>query len=152
MLQRYEETYGIASFDLAVDFGWFWFLTKPIFQALHWANGRLGNFGLAILALTVVIKLIFFPLANKSYKSMAKMRMLQPKMMELRERYGEDKQRLNQEMMTLYKKEGANPLSGCLPILIRSEEHTSELQSLMRISYAVFSLKKTNNNTTDMRQ
>src|SRR3546814_4856631 len=73
-------------------------------------------FGLAILALTVVIKLIFFPLANKSYKSMAKMRMLQPKMMELRERYGEDKQRLNQEMMTLYKKEGANPLSGCLPI------------------------------------
>src|SRR3546814_431742 len=72
-----------------------------------------------ILALTVVIKLIFFPLANKSYKSMAKMRMLQPKMMELRERYGEDKQRLNQEMMTHYKKEGANPLSGCLPILLQ---------------------------------
>src|SRR3546814_7716925 len=137
-------------------------------------SSDLGNFGLAILALTVVIKLIFFPLANKSYKSMAKMRMLQPKMMELRERYGEDKQRLNQEMMTLYKKEGANPLSGCLPILIqipvffalykvmfvtiemrhapfygwihdlsapdpttllngfRSEEHTSEIQSLMR--------------------
>src|SRR3546814_5651144 len=87
-------------------------------------SSDLGNFGLAILALTVVIKLIFFPLSNKSYKSMAKMRMLQPKMMELRERYGEDKQRLNQEMMTLYKKEG------------RSAEHTSELQSLMRISYS----------------
>jgi YidC/Oxa1 family membrane protein insertase len=119
LLQEYEERYGIVKFDLAVDFGWFSFLTKPIFQALHWANGQLGNFGLAILALTVVIKLIFFPLANKSYKSMAKMRKLQPKMMELRERYGEDKQRLNQEMMGLYKKEGANPLSGCLPILIQ---------------------------------
>ena len=119
LLQEYEERYGIVKFDLAVDFGWFSFLTKPIFQALHWANEQLGNFGLAILALTVVIKLIFFPLANKSYKSMAKMRKLQPKMMELRERYGEDKQRLNQEMMGLYKKEGANPLSGCLPILIQ---------------------------------
>ncbi|MGF1630002.1 MAG: membrane protein insertase YidC [Kiloniellaceae bacterium] len=118
-LQRYEETYGIANFDLAVDFGWFYFLTKPIFLALHWLNEQLGNFGLAILALTVVIKLVFFPLANKSYKSMAKMRKLQPKMLELRERYGEDKQRLNQEMMGLYKKEGANPLSGCLPILIQ---------------------------------
>jgi YidC/Oxa1 family membrane protein insertase len=120
MLQAYEERYGISKFDLAVDFGWFWFLTKPIFQALHWLNGQLlHNFGLSILALTVVIKLIFFPLANKSYKSMAKMRKLQPKMMELRERYGDDKQRLNQEMMGLYKKEGANPLSGCLPILIQ---------------------------------
>src|SRR3546814_17520054 len=94
MLQRYEETYGIASFDLAVDFGWFWFLTKPIFQALHWANGQLGNFGLAILALTVVITLIFFPLANKSYKSMAKMRMMQPKNMDLREPPRQDKHRL----------------------------------------------------------
>jgi len=119
LLEQYEETYGITNFDLAVDFGWFYFLTKPIFYALHWLHAQLGNFGLAILALTVVIKLIFFPLANKSYKSMAKMRKLQPKMMELRERFGEDKQRLNQEMMALYKKEGANPLSGCLPILIQ---------------------------------
>ncbi|MEQ8355767.1 MAG: membrane protein insertase YidC [Kiloniellaceae bacterium] len=119
LLERYQETFGITNFDLAVDFGWFYFLTKPIFYALHWLNDALGNFGLAILALTVVIKLLFFPLANKSYKSMAKMRKLQPKMMELRERYGEDKQRLNQEMMGLYKKEGANPLSGCLPILVQ---------------------------------
>ena len=119
LLEQYQETFGIANFELAVDFGWFYFLTKPIFHALHWLHDELGNFGLAILALTVAIKLVFFPLANKSYKSMAKMRKLQPKMMELRERYGDDKQRLNQEMMGLYKKEGANPLSGCLPILIQ---------------------------------
>jgi len=119
LLEQYQETFGIANFELAVDFGWFYFLTKPIFHALHWLHAALGNFGLAILALTVAIKLVFFPLANKSYKSMAKMRKLQPKMMELRERYGDDKQRLNQEMMALYKKEGANPLSGCLPILIQ---------------------------------
>ncbi len=119
LLERYQETYGIANLELAVDFGLFYLLTKPIFWALHWLHDALGNFGLAILALTVAIKLVFFPLANKSYKSMAKMRKLQPKMMELRERYGDDKQRLNQEMMGLYKKEGANPLSGCLPILIQ---------------------------------
>jgi YidC/Oxa1 family membrane protein insertase len=118
-LQRYEDDYGIVNFDLAVDFGWFYFLTRPIFEALHWLYNQVGNFGIAILLLTVAIKLIFFPLANKSYKSMAKMRKLQPKMMELRERYGDDKQRLNQEMMGLYKAEGANPLSGCLPILIQ---------------------------------
>ncbi|WP_193368838.1 membrane protein insertase YidC [Pelagibius marinus] len=119
LLQQYEETYGIINFDLAVDFGWFKILTKPIFYALHWLHAQVGNFGIAILLLTVAIKLVFFPLANKSYKSMAKMRKLQPKMMELRERFAEDKQRLNQEMMALYKKEGANPLSGCLPILIQ---------------------------------
>ncbi|MEO3427529.1 membrane protein insertase YidC [Pelagibius sp. CAU 1746] len=119
LLEQYQEKFGIANFDLTVDFGWFYFLTKPIFWALHWLHAQVGNFGIAILLLTVAIKLVFFPLANKSYKSMAKMRKLQPKMMELRERFGEDKQRLNQEMMALYKKEGANPLSGCLPIVIQ---------------------------------
>ncbi len=119
LLERYQDELGIVNFDLAVDFGWFYIITKPIFWALHYLNAWFGNFGLAILGLTVVIKLIFFPLANKSYKSMAKMRKLQPKMMELRERFAEDKQRLNQEMMALYKQEGANPLSGCLPILIQ---------------------------------
>lgn len=119
LLDKYGEEYGIVNFDLAVDFGWFYFLTKPIFYAIHWLFGVLGNFGLAILALTVVIKLAFFPLANKSYKSMSKMKLLQPKVVELRERYGDDKQKLNQEMMGLYKKEKVNPLSGCLPIIVQ---------------------------------
>ena len=118
-LDAYRDELGIANFDLAVDFGWFYFLTKPLFYALHWLNEKVGNFGVAILILTVIIKLIFFPLANKSYNSMAKMRKLQPEMLELRERFSEDKQRLNQEMMALYKREGANPLSGCLPILVQ---------------------------------
>jgi len=119
LLDRYEAKYGIANFDLAVDFGWFYFLTKPFFYALSWIHGLVGNFGIAILVFTVAVKLVFFPLANKSYKSMAKMRELTPKMQALREQYGDDKQRLNQEMMALYKKEKVNPASGCLPILIQ---------------------------------
>lgn len=110
---------GIVNFDLSVDFGWFFYLTKPLFYALHYITGVVGNFGLGIMILTVLVKLVFFPLANKSYMSMAKMRKLQPEMLELRERFKDDKQRLNQEMMTLYKREGANPASGCLPILVQ---------------------------------
>ncbi len=110
---------GIVNFDLSVDFGWFFYLTKPLFYALHYITGVVGNFGLGIMILTVLVKLVFFPLANKSYVSMAKMRKLQPEMLELRERFKDDKQRLNQEMMTLYKREGANPASGCLPILVQ---------------------------------
>jgi YidC/Oxa1 family membrane protein insertase len=119
LLNEYEELYNIKRFDLAVDFGWFYFLTKPLFYLLHWLGEVTGNFGIAILIATVMIKTCFFPLANKSYVSMAKMRKLQPKMVELRERFGDDKQRLNQEMMGLYKKESVNPLSGCLPIVIQ---------------------------------
>ena len=115
MLDKYEAEAGVEGFDLAVDWGWFYFLTKPIFLALHWLHGVIGNFGVAILILTVGIKMIFFPLANKSYKSMAKMRKLTPEMQEMRERYGDD----NQAMMELYKKEKVNPLSGCLPILVQ---------------------------------
>jgi YidC/Oxa1 family membrane protein insertase len=119
LLDKYEEEYNVANFDLAVDFGWFYFLTKPFFYALSWLHGVVGNFGIAILIFTVAVKAVFFPLANKSYKSMAKMRELTPKMQTLREQYADDKQRLNQEMMALYKKEKVNPASGCLPIIIQ---------------------------------
>ncbi len=118
-LDGYQEELGIVRFDRAVDFGWFYFLTKPFFYMLHYFAEKLGNFGLSILLVTVIIKLVFFPLANKSYRAMAKMKKLQPEMVRLKERFGEDKQRLNQEMMTLYKKEGANPMSGCLPIVVQ---------------------------------
>jgi YidC/Oxa1 family membrane protein insertase len=119
LLDEYEEQLGVTSFDLAVDFGWFYFLTKPIFLAIHWLNEIFGNFGVAILILTVGIKLVFFPLANKSYRAMSKMKLLQPKIIEMRERLGDDKQKMQQEMMDLYRKEKVNPLSGCLPILVQ---------------------------------
>jgi YidC/Oxa1 family membrane protein insertase len=118
LLQRYEAQ-GIAHFDLAIDFGWFYFLTKPIFLTLEFFAGILGNFGLAILLLTLLIKLAFFPLANKSYQAMAKMRLLQPEMQKIRERFPDDKARQQQETMGLYKKVGANPMAGCLPIVIQ---------------------------------
>ena len=119
MLDKYEEDLKIKNFDLAIDFGWFYFLTKPFFYALSWANNILGNFGLAILAITVVVKIIFFPLANKSYKSMARMRVLTPQLQQLRERFGNDRQKMNMEMMALYKREKVNPAAGCLPILVQ---------------------------------
>lgn len=119
LLDNYEEQYDIARFDLAVDFGWFYWLTKPLFYVLDYFFKLLGNFGLAIMLLTVCVKLIFFPLANKSYTSMSKMKKLQPEMEKLRERHGNDKQKLNQGMMEMYKKEKVNPASGCLPIMIQ---------------------------------
>jgi len=119
LLTKYEEALDVKEFDLAIDFGWFFFITKPFFIAMSWLYSHLGNFGLAILALTVVVKLAFYPLANKSYKSMAKMKTLQPKIKALQKQFGDDKQRLNQEMMALYKREKANPASGCLPILLQ---------------------------------
>ncbi|MCU0893833.1 MAG: membrane protein insertase YidC, partial [Rhodospirillales bacterium] len=115
----YAAEYGIKRFDLAIDFGWFYFLTKPFFLFLIYLKDLVGNLGVAILILTVCIKLAMFPLANKSYRAMSQMRKLAPEMTKLRERFGEDKARLNQEMMALYKREKVNPASGCLPMIVQ---------------------------------
>jgi YidC/Oxa1 family membrane protein insertase len=118
LLEGYTRS-GIPLLDYSIDFGWFWFLTKPIFQILLVLEGILGNFGLAILLFTLMVKLLFFPLANKSYQAMSKMKLLQPEVQKIRERFPDDKGRQQQEMMALYKKVGANPLAGCLPIIIQ---------------------------------
>jgi YidC/Oxa1 family membrane protein insertase len=118
-IQGYEDTLGIDRFNLMIDWGWFYFITKPLFYALDWVHGLVGNFGVAILVVTVGVKLIFFPLAQKAYTSMAKMKGLQPKIQQLRERYKDDRMKQQQEMMELYKKEKVNPLAGCIPILIQ---------------------------------
>ncbi|MED5395943.1 MAG: membrane protein insertase YidC [Pseudomonadota bacterium] len=119
LMDGYEKAYGIDRFELAIDWGWFYFLTKPIFYSLLWINDHVPNLGVSILLLTVVIKLAFFPLANKSYTSMSKMKKLQPEMTKMRDRFGDDKVKLNQEMMALYKREKVNPASGCLPIVVQ---------------------------------
>jgi YidC/Oxa1 family membrane protein insertase len=119
VISEYESRYGIDKFDLTIDWGWFSFFTRPLFWLLEWLYVHLGNFGLAILSLTVIVKLVFFPLANKSYAAMSKMKALQPEMEKLKERYGEDRQRMNQELMQLYRREKVNPAAGCLPILVQ---------------------------------
>ena len=118
-IQAYETDKQIRQFDLLIDWGWFYFITKPMFYLVDWLFKALGNFGLAILATTVIVKAIFFPLANKSYKSMANMKMVQPKMLEIREKYADDKMKQQQAMMELYKTEKINPLAGCWPVLIQ---------------------------------
>jgi len=119
LLDAYEEKLGVGNFDRAVDFGWFYIITKPIFHLLTSTYEWLGNFGLAIMLLTVILKILFFPLANKSYRSMGRMKQLQPKIERLKTLYGDDKMRMNQEMMELYKTEKVNPMAGCLPMLIQ---------------------------------
>jgi YidC/Oxa1 family membrane protein insertase len=115
----YNKELGLNHFDLLIDWGWFYFITKPMFLVMDFFYRLLGNFGLAILMVTVLVKIVFFPLANKSYASMAKMKAVQPQMMALRERYGNDKAKQQQELMELYKREKINPLAGCLPIVIQ---------------------------------
>jgi YidC/Oxa1 family membrane protein insertase len=119
VVDGYAATYAIPRFDRLIDWGWFYFLTKPLFFALDFFYKLVGNFGVAILIVTVIIKLILFPLANKSYVSMSKMKKLAPEMQRIKERYGDDRMRQQQAMMDLYKKEKVNPASGCLPILVQ---------------------------------
>jgi YidC/Oxa1 family membrane protein insertase len=119
VVDGYRSALGIDRFDLLIDWGWFYFITKPLFLLIDWIYKGVGNFGVAILIVTVLIKGVFFPLANKSYASMAKMKAVQPEIQALRERYGDDRVKLQQEMMEIYKKEKINPIAGCLPILIQ---------------------------------
>jgi len=119
ILSDYLDKLSIPRFTDAIDWGWFSFLTKPVSYAINWFYGYAGNFGLAIIAFTILMRLILFPLAHASFKSMAKMKKLQPDMQRLKETYPNDRQKMQQELMALYKREGANPVAGCLPILVQ---------------------------------
>lgn len=119
LLEAYEKKWAVPHFDLAVDFGWFYFLTKPFFWVLNLFYGWVGNFGIAIIMFTVLLRIAVFPLANTSFRSFAKMRQVGPKMNELRAEYGSDKQKLQEELVKLYQREKVNPMAGCLPILVQ---------------------------------
>jgi YidC/Oxa1 family membrane protein insertase len=118
ILRNYQDKQGIARFDLAVDWGWFWFFTRPFFWLLDNLYKLLGNFGLAILALTVIVKAVFFPLANMSYRSMSKMKKVQPQMEAIKKAHADDPQKQQMAIMEMYKREKVNPLAGCLPIAL----------------------------------
>lgn len=118
-VDSYHNALNIKNFDLLIDWGWFYFITKPLFKVLDFFYRLFGNFGVAILLVTVVLKILFFPLANKSYASMAKMKAVQPEMVSIRERYADDKMKQQQALMELYKKEKINPVAGCWPVLIQ---------------------------------
>ena len=119
IIQNYSENKNLPKFDLIIDWGWFYFISKPLFYILDFLFSYTGNFGVAILLLTVLIKLVFFPVVNRSYVQMAKMRKVQPEIAKMKELYGDDRQRMAQEMQSLYKKEELKPLSGCLPVFIQ---------------------------------
>jgi YidC/Oxa1 family membrane protein insertase len=118
-IDNYAEKEKIDRFDLAIDWGWFYFITKPLFFVIDYIFKIVGNFGVAIIILTALVRIVFFPLSNYSFKSMAKMKVLQPEMLRIKELYKDDVRRTQQEMMALYKREKVNPLSGCLPILVQ---------------------------------
>ncbi len=118
-IDAYEEQYNITLFNRTVDWGWFHYITRPMFKALSWLFDMTGNFGVAILLLTVLVKLILFPIANKGYRSMSRMKKVGPRIKEMQKKYSDDKVKLQQEMMALYKTEKINPLSGCLPMLVQ---------------------------------
>ena len=119
LLDKYTKDLGIDKFDLAIDFGWYYFLTKPFFYILDFLFKIIGNMGWAILLFAALLRLAMFPIANKSYESMSKMKKVQPKLQSLQEKYKDDKQKLQTEMFELYRKEKINPASGCLPLLIQ---------------------------------
>ncbi|MGB7336622.1 MAG: membrane protein insertase YidC [Salaquimonas sp.] len=119
VIDHYNDDLGLNKFDKLIDWGWFYWITKPLFIGMNWLYQQIGNFGVAILVTTVVIKLFLFPLANLSYASMAKMKKVQPEMARLKERAGDDRVKLQQDMMALYKKEKINPAAGCWPMLIQ---------------------------------
>jgi YidC/Oxa1 family membrane protein insertase len=119
LLDGYQESLNVPRFELLIDWGWFYFITKPLFKLIDWLYRFLGNFGLAILVVTVFVKAVFFPLANRSYASMTKMKKLQPEMQKLQAQHKDDRMALQKEMMELYKREKVNPIAGCWPILIQ---------------------------------
>ncbi|TPE58684.1 membrane protein insertase YidC [Sandaracinobacter neustonicus] len=119
LLNQVRDELGVPLFDRALAWGWFWFIAQPIFGLLAWLYGHLGNYALAIVGLTLIVRAVLFPIANKQYASMAKMRIFAPKMKEIQEKYKDDKQKQQFELMELYKKEKINPLAGCLPILLQ---------------------------------
>jgi YidC/Oxa1 family membrane protein insertase len=119
LIDQYNTQLGVRQFNMLFDWGYFWFLTQPIYMLLHWFAQIFNNYGLAILATTVVVKVLFFPLANKSYESMAKMKLLQPEMEKLRERHKDDRAKMQQELMLLYREKKINPMAGCLPIVLQ---------------------------------
>jgi len=119
LLQQYEEQWKVPHFDLAVDFGWFYFLTKPFFLALNFLYGITGNFGIAIIIFTCCLRILVFPLANTSYRSFAKMRQVSPEMYNLRHEYKDNKPKLQEELIKLYQKHNVNPMAGCFPIIVQ---------------------------------
>ena len=143
VVDDYEASYSIPKFDLMIDWGWFYFITKPMFKMMDYFYRLVGNFGVAILLTTIVVKALFFPLANKQYASMANMKRVQPKMEELKVKHGDDKMALQQAMMQLYRDEKINPVAGCWPVLLQirsssrsTRSSTSPSKCAMRLSSA----------------